>query len=56
MTMAKDLFGIMKTLVALTKEEFNDMDHKLPRLAMGVASFAAAALFWFYFMRHIVPF
>jgi hypothetical protein len=48
--------GVMKTFFQMTKEDFNEMDHKLIRIAVGVVGFVAMTLFWFYFLRNIAPF
>ncbi|MBI3190260.1 hypothetical protein HYZ41_01000 [archaeon] len=47
--------GVMKTLFSISKEEWNDLDHKLIKVTFGVISFVVMALFWFYFIRHIIP-
>jgi len=47
--------GIMKTFFHITKEDWNEMDHKLIRLAAGAAGFIIMALVWFYFLRSISP-
>lgn len=48
--------GIIKTFYWMTKEDWQQMDKKFYRLVFGVMGFAAMALFWFYFLRNIVPF
>jgi hypothetical protein len=48
--------GVLKTFLSGVAEDWQEMDHKLMRIAFGAVSFAAAALFWFYFLRHITPF
>lgn len=47
--------GVMKTLFWLTKDEWSGMDHKLFRMIFGVIGFVVMALFWFYFIRTILP-
>ena len=47
--------GILKTFVWLTSEDWNELDHKLYRIAFGTVIFIVAGLFWFYFLRNILP-
>jgi hypothetical protein len=51
----QSMAGVMKTFFSLSKEEWDNLDHKLIKITMGVVSFVAMALFWFYFIRHIIP-
>ena len=51
MPIVKTLMGVMKTLLSDIAEEWDTMDHKLYRLGAGAASFAVAALFWYYIFR-----
>ena len=55
MSKADALKGVMKTLVWLTREEFGEMDHKLYRLGFSITIFVLAGLFWFYFIRNVLP-
>ncbi|MBI2173468.1 MAG: hypothetical protein HYT73_04680 [Candidatus Aenigmarchaeota archaeon] len=48
--------GFLKTLFSISREEFREMDHKLVRIGVSVATFAVMALFWLFFLRNIVPF
>lgn len=48
--------GVLKTLAWLTREEWGELDHKLFRILMGAIVFIFMGLFWFYFMRTILPF
>ena len=49
------LKGFMRTFFWLTREEWQETDRKLYRIAFGVTGFVLSALFWFYFLRHIFP-
>ncbi len=48
--------GVMKIFFADTKEDWDRMDKKFYKLVFGVTAFILMALFWFYFIRNIVPF
>lgn len=52
----KTIKGVFFTLLQQAKEDFNEMDHKLFRITIGVAIFAISALLWFYVFRGISPF
>ena len=56
MSKAESIKGVLKMFWSMAKEDFGEMDHKFLRIAVGVGSFAAAALFWLFFLRHIIPF
>ena len=47
--------GFFKTFFWLSKEEWREMDHKIPRIVLGGVTFIAMALFWLYFLRGILP-
>jgi len=47
--------GFLKTFFWLSREEWREMDHKIPRLVLGGVTFIAMALFWLYFLRGILP-
>ncbi|MBI4154206.1 hypothetical protein HY501_02630 [Candidatus Woesearchaeota archaeon] len=55
MSKTQTVKGILKTFVWLTNEDWNELDHKLYRIAFGAVTFIVAGLFWFYFLRHILP-
>jgi len=48
--------GVLKTFTWMAKEDWDQMDHKLARIAFGAISFVLMGLFWFYFLRQITPF
>lgn len=48
--------GVMRTMGGMIREDWQQMDKKFYRLLFGIAGFVAMGLFWFYFLRHIVPF
>ncbi len=48
--------GILKTFWMLTKEDWDELDHKLLRIAAGAIGFAVMALFWYFFFSKIGPF
>ena len=48
--------GVMRNLLWLTREEWQEMDHKLVRIVFGAVGFIVMALFWFYFLRNLSPF
>jgi hypothetical protein len=56
MSKASTIKGVLKTFWSMAVEDWQEMDHKLIRVAFGTVSFVAATLFWFYFLRHILPF
>ena len=47
--------GVFKMFFWLSKEEWREMEHKIPRLAFGAIAFIAMALFWLYFLRGVLP-
>jgi hypothetical protein len=56
MSKLSTIMGVLRTLWSGVVEDWQEMDHKLMRIVFGAVSFAVAALFWFYFLRHITPF
>lgn len=48
--------GILKTFWTLTKEDWDETDHKLIRIAAGAIGFIVMALFWYLLFRNISPF
>lgn len=56
MSRLASVVGVLRTLVQLTREDFDEMDNKLLRIASGVVGFAIAASIWYMFFRHIGPF
>jgi hypothetical protein len=56
MSKLRTITGTFRTLLALAKEEFEEMDHKLFRISIGVIVFIISALIWFYIFRGISPF
>ncbi len=48
--------GIMKTFWILTKEDWDELDHKLLRIATGAIGFVIMALLWYYLFRNVSPF
>lgn len=48
--------GTLKVFTSITKEDWQQTDKKFYRLVFGVIGFAAMALFWYYFLRNIIPF
>lgn len=55
MGILSDIKGILRMLLQLSKEEWDEMDRKLLRVSVAVASFIIAALFWFYVFRAFSP-
>ena len=55
MSKLRTIAGILKTVWSMSKEDFGAMDRKLLRITTGVVGFVVAALFWFYFLRNIIP-
>lgn len=51
-----DIIGIFKMLVRLTRDEWDEMDHKFMRLAAGAIGFLLTAAFWYVFFRNSGPF
>lgn len=47
--------GVLKTFLWITKGEWDEMDHKFYRLASAAVMFVLVGLFWFYFLRNILP-
>jgi hypothetical protein len=47
--------GFMRTFLTMANEDFNEMDHKLIRIGMGITMFVVMALFWLFFLKNIVP-
>jgi len=54
--MLKTIKGILKTFWFLTKSDWEELDHKLLRIASSAIGFILMALFWLYFIKNIVPF
>ena len=52
----KDIKGVSKTFFQLVQEEWEEMDHKLLKIATGIVSFLIAAAFWFFIFRRIFMF
>ncbi len=48
--------GVLKMLWQHTKEDWDEMDHKLLRIAGGVVGFVLMALLWYFFFRNMGPF
>lgn len=48
--------GMFRTMLLMAKEDWDAMDKKFYRLAGGIGGFVAMGLFWFYVLRHIMPF
>jgi len=48
--------GILKTFWTMTIEDWDEMDHKLLRIAAGAVGFIIMGLFWFFVLRNISPF
>ena len=55
-TRMQTVAGILHTFFGLSKQEFTEMDHKLMRIGVSVATFIAMAIFWMLFLRNIIPF
>lgn len=47
--------GVLKVFLGVTKEDWQEMDKKFYRVVFGVTGFVLMALFWFYFLRNILP-
>ncbi|MBI2584107.1 MAG: hypothetical protein HYW25_05550 [Candidatus Aenigmarchaeota archaeon] len=48
--------GVAKVLWSSLVEDFQQMDHKIVRIGVGIAVFIFWAFFWFYFFRNTSPF
>ena len=48
--------GVMKMFWSSLAEDFQQMDHKLLRIGVGVTVFILWAFFWLYFFRNTTPF
>lgn len=48
--------GVLRTFWRMSREDFDVMDHKLARIAIGIISFLVMTLIWFYLFRSISPF
>ena len=56
MSKIQTIKGILKTFWIMTIEDWDEMDHKLLRIAAGVVGFIIMGLFWFFVLRNISPF
>ena len=56
MSKIRSVAGVLRTLGHMAKEDFDEMDHKLFRLAVGIGSFVVMGLFWLFFLKSIMPF
>lgn len=50
------LRGTFRIMAADAANDFILMNHKIPRILVGVSSFAVMALFYLYFLSAIMPF
>lgn len=48
--------GVLKMMVSMMAEDWQQMDKKFYRLVFGIVGFVVMALFWFYFLRSFSPF
>jgi hypothetical protein len=48
--------GVLKTFLTITMEDWDEMDHKLLRIAAGAIGFAVMAFFWYFVFRNVGPF
>ncbi len=55
MSKLETIKGITKTLVWLTREELDTMDHKLFRIAAGAITFLAVGAFWYIIFNGTSP-
>lgn len=51
MSRTETVKGVMKTFFWLTKEELDGMDHRLFRIAAGIAGFLIMTSLWFFLYR-----
>ncbi|MBS3054693.1 MAG: hypothetical protein J4431_04100 [Candidatus Aenigmarchaeota archaeon] len=56
MPLKEDVKDTLRIFWQMTKEEFDVMDHKLFRIAAGLAGFLVAGALYFLFLRNFVPF
>ena len=56
MPLKDDIKGTLRVFWQMTNEEFEEMDHKLFRIAAGLAGFLAAGALYFFFLRKFLPF
>ena len=56
MSKLRSIKDVLKITWGSMIEDFQQMDHKLIRIGVGVAVFAVWAFFWFYFFRNSSPF
>ena len=51
MSRLETILGVLKTFARLTREEWDEMDHKLFRVGAGLIGFLVSAAFWYFFFR-----
>lgn len=56
MSLKEDVKDTVKVFWEMTKEEFDTMNHKLFRIAAGLAGFLIAGAVYFLFLQNFVPF
>ncbi len=55
MSKVQTIKGVLRTLLWMSKEELDEMDHKIFRIGFAVVGFVLMALFWLYFIGKIFP-
>ena len=56
MSKTKTIVGVMKMMLSMAKEDWQQMDKKFYRLLFGIIGFVIMGLFWYFFLRNISPF
>ena len=56
MSKIQTIKGILKMFWIVTKEDWDDLDHKLLRIAAGAIGFVVMALVWYFIFRKFTPF
>ena len=56
MPLSQDVRDMLRIFWEMAKEEFGEMDHKIFRIAAGLAGFLVAGAVYFLFLRDFLPF
>ncbi len=48
--------GVLKTFWFMTREDWDEMDRKMLRIAAGAIGFIIMAAFWYFLFRNVGPF
>ncbi len=56
MGILRSFTGVMKVTFAMAMDEWNAMDKKFYRVAVGAIGFLAMGAFYYFFLKNLAPF